>query len=94
MLGSTHSLTGLDRRQRCRGCDAICHTAQGLESWEAGEGPPATCAGRLAVSHPACVRNVQVGSWRFELRQAFARETMVYGRPANKIIQGKVNVQR
>jgi len=37
---------------------------------------------------------VQVGSWRFELRQAFARETMVYGRPANKIIQGKVNVKR
>lgn len=26
--------------------------------------------------------------------QAFARETMVYGRPANKIIQGKVTVRR
>ncbi len=26
--------------------------------------------------------------------QAFARETMVYGRPANKIIQGKVTVKR
>jgi len=25
--------------------------------------------------------------------QAFARETMVYGRPANKIIQGKVVVK-
>jgi uncharacterized protein (DUF2225 family) len=25
--------------------------------------------------------------------QAFARETMVYGRPANKIIQGKVTVR-
>ena len=29
-----------------------------------------------------------------ECGQAFARETMVYGRPANKIIQGKVNVRR
>lgn len=26
-------------------------------------------------------------------KQAFARETMVYGRPANKIIQGKVTVK-
>ena len=26
--------------------------------------------------------------------QAFARETMAYGRPANKIIQGKVTVKR
>jgi ribosomal protein S27E len=26
--------------------------------------------------------------------QAFARETMAYGRPANKIIQGKVTVTR
>ena len=26
--------------------------------------------------------------------QAFARETMAYGRPANKIIQGKVTVRR
>jgi len=29
-----------------------------------------------------------------ECGQAFARETMVYGRPANKIIQGKVTVKR
>ena len=28
-----------------------------------------------------------------ECGQAFARETMVYGRPANKIIQGKVTVK-
>ena len=26
--------------------------------------------------------------------QPFARQTMVYGRPANKIIQGKVTVRR
>jgi len=29
-----------------------------------------------------------------ECGQEFARETMVYGRPANKIIQGKVTVRR
>jgi len=29
-----------------------------------------------------------------ECGQLFARETMAYGRPANKIIQGKVTVKR
>ena len=29
-----------------------------------------------------------------ECGQEFARETMAYGRPANKIIQGKVTVRR
>jgi len=29
-----------------------------------------------------------------ECGQAFARQTMAYGRPANKIIQGKVTVKR
>ena len=29
-----------------------------------------------------------------ECGQEFGRETMVYGRPANKIIQGKITVRR
>jgi len=59
--------------------------------WKYQKGGP----GRLVKCfRDKIVKDCTLGDLRCpDCGQAFARETMVYGRPANKIIQGKVVVK-
>jgi len=91
-MGSANRLSsiamGLGRRARtirvsCANCGCLLYKYQ-----KAGPGRLVKCfKDRIAKDYTdADLRCPDCG-------QAFARETMVYGRPANKIIQGKVKVR-